>query len=53
VRIFGGDYPQWLSGAGFEVKIEGFAAERGAAFATLHGLDPAEEVYRCVRPQGS
>ena len=51
VRIFGRDYPQWLAAAGFEVHVDGFARERGAAFATLHGLDPAEDVYRCANPR--
>lgn len=50
VRIFGRDYALILAQAGFEVQVDAFARERGAAWATLHGVDPAEEIYRCVKP---
>ena len=50
VRIFGRDYEALLAGAGFEVRVDGFARERGPAWSTLHGIDPAEDVYRCVKP---
>ena len=50
VRIFGRDYPSWLARAGFEVGVDGFARERGPEWATLHGVDPQEDIYRCVKP---
>ncbi len=50
VRIFGRDYAAWLTAAEFEVRVEGFARERGAAWATLYGVDPNEDIYRCMKP---
>jgi len=50
VRIFGRDYGLMLERAGFEVRLDGFARERGAAWATLHGIDPHEDIYRCLKP---
>ncbi|HEY6867407.1 MAG TPA: class I SAM-dependent methyltransferase [Candidatus Eisenbacteria bacterium] len=50
LRIFGRDYGAWLASAGFEVEVDGFVRERDPAWARLHGLDPAEDVYRCVKP---
>ena len=49
VRIFGRDYADRLARAGFEVVIDGFVRERGPGWARLHGLDVAEDVYRCVK----
>ena len=49
-RIFGRDYPRWLEGAGFQVQVDGFVRERGPEWAALHGLDPAEDLFRCVKP---
>jgi SAM-dependent methyltransferase len=49
-RIFGRDYPQWLAGAGFEVRVDGFVREHAPEWIRLHGLDPSEDVHVCVRP---
>jgi len=49
-RIFGRDYPRWLEGAGFQVLVDGFVRERGPEWVALHGLDPTEDLYRCVKP---
>jgi SAM-dependent methyltransferase len=51
VRIFGRDYPEILARAGFEARADGFAGERGPAWAALHGVDPQEDVYLCVNPR--
>jgi len=48
-RIFGRDYPLWLARAGFEVRVDGFVREHPPEWIRLHGLDPAEDVYHCVR----
>jgi SAM-dependent methyltransferase len=53
VRIFGRDYESLLARAGFEVHVDGFAREHDPAWATLHGIDPAEDIYRCVKPGAS
>jgi SAM-dependent methyltransferase len=50
VRIFGLDYGHVLARAGFDVQVDGFARERAPAWATLHGIDPHEDIYRCVKP---
>lgn len=50
VRIFGRDYEGLLAQAGFEVRVDGYAREHGPAWATLHGIDPREDIYRCLRP---
>jgi hypothetical protein len=50
VRIFGRDYPDWLARAGFEVSVEAFAREHAVEWVRRHGLDPGEEIHRCVRP---
>jgi len=50
VRIFGRDYAELLARAGFEVRLDGFAREHGPAWATRHGIDPAEDIVRCIRP---
>jgi len=49
-RSFGRDYPRWLERAGFQVEVDGFVRERGPEWVALHGLDPAEDLYRCVKP---
>lgn len=49
VRIFGRDYAAWLARAGFTVEVDTFARQRGPEWTTLHGLDPLEDIYRCVR----
>jgi ubiquinone/menaquinone biosynthesis C-methylase UbiE len=50
-RIFGRDYAQWLSAAGFEVEVVPYARELGEERRMRHGLDPEEDVYFCRRPQ--
>ncbi len=49
VRIFGRDYPLLLARAGFDVQVDGFAREQGTAWAALHGLDPREDIFLCLK----
>jgi SAM-dependent methyltransferase len=49
VRIFGRDYPVWLSAAGFDVEVVPYARELGEERIVRLGLDPEEDVYFCRR----
>jgi hypothetical protein len=50
-RIFGRDYAQWLSAAGFEVEIVPCVRELGEEHRARHGFVPEEDVYFCRRPR--
>ncbi|MBD2091920.1 glycosyltransferase [Microcoleus sp. FACHB-1515] len=50
VRLYGLDYGDRLAAAGFQVKIEDFTAEVGAAAAEKYGLEPTEKLYFGVKP---
>ena len=52
VRIFGRDYARWLERAGFRVEVDATMRERDSQWVARHGLDPLEDVYRCVKPGG-
>lgn len=51
VRRYGRDYPDRLAQAGFEVSVDGFVRQLPPELVARHGLDVAEVVYLCTKPQ--
>jgi SAM-dependent methyltransferase len=50
VRLYGRDFPDRLSAAGFEVTVDPFVRRLEPEAVERYGLFPREDVYLCRRP---
>ena len=51
VRLYGRDITARLAAGGFDVEVEAYARDLGAAARERHRLLVGDEIYRCVRPE--
>jgi SAM-dependent methyltransferase len=52
VRLYGGDLPDRLAEAGFEVKVDTWIRTLDDRTLERHGLFPLEDIYVCSKPGG-
>lgn len=52
VRIYGMDYKDRLTSAGFVVRVDDYVMHLSDVFAEKHRLDKYEDIYFCIKPRG-